>query len=175
MDMLCGMDTRPQRTQAAGAFPAEVAPGCDTPTAAQVERCQERLTSLTTSFAYAAPEVGHRFQAEASECLNTIARHFGLVDSQNADTATRNGVTRGYVITDAYNDSIALTHQDAWTVVGTFEAGPTTADTECPNWTLRWGKSGNLQVILEHGVVLVTEAHVVELRRQLEADGQVAA
>jgi hypothetical protein len=54
------------------------------PTAAQVERCQERLTSLTTSFAYAAPEVGHHFQAEASECLNTIARYFGLVGSQNA-------------------------------------------------------------------------------------------
>lgn len=62
------MDTTPQPDTA----PAAV-------THLEFDQHRKHLKDLASSYAFAAPEVAHIYQAEAAESLNVIARFFGLL------------------------------------------------------------------------------------------------
>lgn len=84
-------------------------------------------------------------------------------------------VYQAYEVSDGI-DSIALTAAESWTVVGTYEAGPTTAEYDAEGLTVRWDKHGELLAYRDDSpIVEISAADAADLRARLEADGQVAA
>lgn len=84
-------------------------------------------------------------------------------------------VTRAYEVSDG-DDAVTLTAHQAWTVVGTYEAGRTDARTEMRGMDLQWSRNrdlaSTLAIITEDACVYVTAETAAELRKRLEEDAQ---
>lgn len=82
-------------------------------------------------------------------------------------------VARAYEVSDG-DDAVTLTTHQAWTVVGTYEAGRTEARTEMRGMDLQWSRNlaSVLAIITEDACVYVAAETAAELRKRLEEDAQ---